>query len=251
MVRGIAVVTGASSGIGAATARRLAKDGFEVLVAARREDRLRELAEEIGGRTMRLDITDPESVAELAARLDSCDVLVNNAGGALGAEPVAAADPADWLRMFEVNVLGTLRVTQALLPLLRAGAGGTIVTVTSTAGFVNYETGGGYSAAKHAERAFVETLRLELCGEPVRVIEVAPGMVHTDEFALNRFRGDAAKAADVYARVDRPLTADDVAECIALAVGLPPHVNVDQLVVRPLAQAAQHKLHRGHLFPSI
>jgi|SRR5215211_317240 len=251
MVRGIAVVTGASSGIGAATARRLAKDGFEVLVAARREDRLRELAEEIGGRTMRLDITDPESVAELAARLDSCDVLVNNAGGALGAEPVAAADPADWLRMFEVNVLGTLRVTQALLPLLRAGAGGTIVTVTSTAGFVNYETGGGYSAAKHAERAFVETLRLELCGEPVRVIEVAPGMVHTDEFALNRFRGDAAKAAGVYARVDRPLTADDVAECIALAVGLPPHVNVDQLVVRPLAQAAQHKLHRGHLFPSI
>jgi len=251
MVRGIAVVTGASSGIGAATARRLAKDGFEVLVAARREDRLRELAEEIGGRTMRLDITDPESVAELAARLDSCDVLVNNAGGALGAEPVAAADPADWLRMFEVNVLGTLRVTQALLPLLRAGAGGTIVTVTSTAGFVNYETGGGYSAAKHAERAFVETLRLELCGEPVRVIEVAPGMVHTDEFALNRFRGDAAKAAGVYARVDRPLTADDVAECIALAVGLPPHVNVDQLVVRPLAQAAQHKVHRGHLFSSI
>lgn len=251
MVRGIAVVTGASSGIGAATARRLAKDGFEVLVAARREDRLRELAEEIGGRTMRLDITDPESVAELAARLDSCDVLVNNAGGALGAEPVAAADPADWLRMFEVNVLGTLRVTQALLPLLRAGAGGTIVTVTSTAGFVNYETGGGYSAAKHAERAFVETLRLELCGEPVRVIEVAPGMVHTDEFALNRFRGDAAKAAGVYAGVDRPLTADDVAECVALAVGLPQHVNVDQLVVRPLAQAAQHKVHRGPLFPSI
>ncbi|MDQ1646230.1 MAG: hypothetical protein QOJ50_2414 [Cryptosporangiaceae bacterium] len=243
-----AVVTGASSGIGAATARRLAKDGYEVLVAARREDRLAALAQEIGGRAIRLDVTDPESVAALAAAVTSCDVLVNNAGGAFGADQVASADPAEWQQMFDVNVLGTLRVTKALLPALRSGDGGTIVTITSTAAFVNYEGGAGYSAAKHAEHALTETLRLELCGEPVRVIEIAPGMVRTDEFALNRFHGDAGKAAAVYANVDRPLTAEDVAECVSLAVGLPQHVNVDQLVVRPLAQAAQHKVHRAPLF---
>ncbi|MCW2502793.1 MAG: hypothetical protein JWO79_1077 [Actinomycetia bacterium] len=243
-----AVVTGASSGIGAATARRLAKDGYEVLVAARREDRLAALAREIGGRAIRLDVTDPESVAALAAAVTSCDVLVNNAGGAFGADQVASADPAEWQQMFDVNVLGTLRVTKALLPALRSGDGGTIVTITSTAAFVNYEGGAGYSAAKHAEHALTETLRLELCGEPVRVIEIAPGMVRTDEFALNRFHGDAGKAAAVYGGVDRPLTAEDVAECVSLAVGLPQHVNVDQLVVRPLAQAAQHKVHRAPLF---
>ncbi|WP_018348626.1 SDR family oxidoreductase [Longispora albida] len=245
-----ALVTGASSGIGAATARRLAKDGFEVVVAARRTDRLAALAGETGARAIRLDVTDPASVSELAAALTSCDLLVNNAGGALGAEQTAHADPAEWEHMFQVNVLGTLRVTQAVLPLLRAGDGGTIVNITSTAAFVNYEGGGGYSAAKHAERALTETLRLELCGEPVRVIEIAPGMVHTEEFALNRFHGDADRAAAVYSGVDRPLTAEDVAECVALAVSLPQHVNIDQLVVRPLAQAAQHKVHRGQLFRS-
>lgn len=243
-----AVVTGASSGIGAAVARRLAKEGFEVVAVARRADRLHRLAQEAGARPYPLDVTDDASVRRFAARLDSCDVLVNNAGGALGADPVAEADVTDWERMYAVNVLGTLRVTQALLPLLRAGRGGTVVTVTSTAAFAAYEGGGGYCAAKYAARALSETLRLELCGEPVRVVEVAPGMVHTEEFALNRMRGDAERAAAVYERVDRPLTADDVAECVALAVRLPQHVNVDRLVVRPLAQAAQHKLHRGLLF---
>ncbi|ARZ68877.1 SDR family oxidoreductase [Streptomyces sp. HU2014] len=243
-----AVVTGASSGIGAATARRLAASGYEVVVLARREERLTELAEEIGGRALTVDITDAAAVKAALATLDSCDVLVNNAGGALGADHVAGADPDHWQWMFDVNVLGTLKVTQTLLPLLRAGGGGTIVTITSTAAFVNYEGGAGYSAAKHAEHALTETLRLELSGEPVRVIEIAPGMVKTDEFAVNRFEGDATKAASVYADVDRPLTAEDVAECVALAVGLPQHVNVDQLVVRPLAQAAQHKIHRGRLF---
>jgi NADP-dependent 3-hydroxy acid dehydrogenase YdfG len=245
---GTAVVTGASSGIGAATARRLAKDGYTVVAAARRIDRLERLAAEVGGRAVRLDVTDQASVDALAAGLDDADVLVNVAGGAFGGDPVAEADPADWQKMFELNVLGTLRVTRALLPLLRAGAGGTIVNLTSTAAYVNYEGGGGYTAAKHGQHALSETLRLELAGTPVRVIEVAPGMVKTDEFALNRFGGDAERAAAVYRDVDRPLTAEDVAECVALTVGLPLHVNVDQLVVRPLAQAAQHKVHRGPLF---
>jgi NADP-dependent 3-hydroxy acid dehydrogenase YdfG len=243
-----AVVTGASSGIGAATARRLAKAGFEVVAVARREDRLVRIAEETGGRALTVDVTDAAAVGEMAAVVGLCDVLVNNAGGAWGADPVADGDPAEWRRMFEVNVLGTLHVTQALLPLLRAGDGGTIVNITSTAAYVNYEGGAGYSAAKHAQHALTETLRLELCGQPVRVIEIQPGMVRTDEFSVNRFRGDAERAAAVYAGVDRPLTAEDVAECVALAVGLPQHVNIDQLVVRPLAQAAQHKVHRAPLF---
>ncbi|WP_329148202.1 SDR family oxidoreductase [Streptomyces sp. NBC_01456] len=243
---GKVVVTGASSGIGAATVRRLTKDGFDVVAVARRADRLAALAAETGAQAHPLDITDDDAVRQFAAGLDSCDVLVNNAGGALGAEQVALAAPDDWAHMFSVNVLGTLRMTQALLPLLRAG-GGTVVTITSTAAFTNYEGGGGYSAAKHAEHALSETLRLELCGAPVRVIEVAPGMVHTEEFALNRLRGDAAGAAALYENVDAPLSADDVAQCVSLVVGLPQHVNVDRMVVRPLAQAAQHKLHRGPL----
>ncbi|MFL6127931.1 MAG: SDR family oxidoreductase [Mycobacteriales bacterium] len=246
---GIAVVTGASSGIGAATARRLAADGWSVVVAARREDRLAELAAEIGARPLPLDVTDQASVDAFAAALHECDVLVNNAGGAVGLDPVAAGDPAGWRWMYEVNVLGTLRMTRALLPLLRAGAGGTVVNVTSTAAFVNYEGGGGYSAAKHGQHALTETLRLELAGVPVRVIEIAAGMVRTEEFSVKRFGGDTEKAAAIYAGVDRPLTADDVAACIVLTVGLPLHVNVDLLVVRPLAQAAQHKVHRGPLFP--
>lgn len=248
-VSGTAVVTGASSGIGSAVVRRLVKDGFDVVAVARREDRLRRLAEETGARVQVLDLTDADAVRGFGTALDTCDVLVNCAGGALGAERVDSASTEDWQWMFEVNVLGTQRITQAVLPLLRTGRGGTIVNVTSTAAFTAYEGGAGYSAAKYAERALSETLRLELCGEPVRVIEVAPGMVHTEEFALNRFRGDAERAAALYQDVDHPLTADDVAECIALAVGLPLHVNIDQLVVRPLAQAAQHRLHRGALLP--
>lgn len=243
----VAVVTGASSGIGAASARRLAADGHHVVVAARRTERLERLAADIDGRAGTLDVTDPASVAALAASLDRLDVLVNAAGGALTAAPVADVDPDAWERSFQLNAVGTLRVTQALLPLLRADGGGSIVTISSTAASVNYEGGGEYCAAKHAVQALTQTLRLELCGERVRVIEIAPGMVKTDEFALNRFGGDADKAAAVYAGVDRPLVAEDVAECVAWVVSLPPHVNIDQLTVRPLAQAAQHKVHRGPL----
>jgi NADP-dependent 3-hydroxy acid dehydrogenase YdfG len=245
-----AVVTGASSGIGAATARRLVADGYEVIAAARREDRLESLAKEVGVRPVRLDVTDADSVRAFAATIGELDVLVNNAGGAFGADPVATGDPADWLAMFQVNVMGTLYVTQALLPVLTAGRGGTIVNLTSTAAYVNYEGGGGYSAAKHAEHALTETLRLELAGKPVRVIEIQPGMVKTDEFALNRFGGDQAAVDKLYGDVDHPLTAADIADCIGLCVGLPLHVNVDQMVLRPVAQAAQHKLHRGPLFPA-
>ncbi|GAB2582761.1 SDR family NAD(P)-dependent oxidoreductase [Streptomyces capparidis] len=244
-----AVVTGASSGIGAATARRLAEQGYRVVLAARRAERIEALAAELTGRGLDavarpLDVTDRAAVDSFAAGLDRCDVLVNNAGGAFGTEPVATADPADWTAMYEINVLGTLHVTQALLPALRAGGDGTIVVLSSTAGFVAYEGGGGYVAAKHAEHAMAATLRLELCGEPVRVIEVAPGMVRTDEFAVKRFRGDAEAAAAVYQGVAEPLTADDVADTVAWAVTRPSHVNIDLLVVRPRAQAAQHKVHR-------
>ena len=241
----IAVVTGASSGIGAATARRLAAEGFEVVAAARRRDRLDALAAEVPGvRPVTLDVTSAESVASLAASLDDVAVLVNNAGGAIGMEPVAAADPADWLRMYETNVLGAMRVTQALLPALEAGSGGHVVVVGSIAGRGVYEGGGGYTAAKHAAAALVETLRLELNGTPVRVTEVAPGMVQTEEFSLVRFRGDRAAADRVYQGVPDPLTAEDIADCIAFAVTRPPHVNIDLLVVRPRAQAANHKVHR-------
>lgn len=243
-----ALVTGASSGIGAATARRLAADGFDVIVAARRLDRLEELAATIGAHAIQLDVTDDGSVAALAEQVGELDVLINNAGGAFGLEPVAEGRLEDWQQMYDVNVLGTLRVTQALLPRLRARPHATIVNLTSTAGLVSYEGGGGYTAAKHAERSLTETLRLELNGEPIRVVEIAPGMVHTEEFSRNRFRGDQHRADNAYADVDRPLLAEDVAACIAFAVELPPHVNVDQLVVRPVAQAAQHKTFRGKIF---
>jgi len=242
--RPVAVVTGASSGIGAATARRLAADGFDVVCAARRDDRISALAAEIGGRAVVLDVTSPESVGALAAAVPTCALLVNAAGGAVGAESVADADPADWQTMYDSNVLGVLRVTQALLPALVASGAGHVIVVGSTAGRVVYEGGGGYAAAKHATAALVETLRLELCGQPVRVTEIAPGMVRTEEFSLVRFRGDAQRAAKVYEGVANPLTADDVADCIAWCATRPAHVNVDLLVVRPLAQAAQHKVHR-------
>jgi NADP-dependent 3-hydroxy acid dehydrogenase YdfG len=244
-----AVVTGASSGIGAATAARLAEAGYHVVLAARRTDRIDEVAKQIrerGGQAEahRLDVTDRPAVDALAASLDSCHVLVANAGGAIGADTVADSSPADWRTMFEVNVLGTLHTTQALLPKLVASGDGTIVVLSSTAGFVAYEGGGGYVAAKHAEHAIAATLRLELCGEPVRVIEIAPGMVKTAEFALNRFHGDADKAAAVYAGVSEPLTDEDIADAIAWTVTRPAHVNIDLMVMRPLAQAAQHKVCR-------
>jgi len=249
----IAVVTGASSGIGAASARRLATEGFHVVVAARRPDRLDKLAHEItdsGGAVTAVpaDVTRDEDVTALAATVADLDgdleLLVNIAGGAFGADPVADASVDDWRRMFDVNVLGTLRVTKALLPALIASGRGTVIVMGSTAADIVYEGGGGYTAAKHAVAALTGTLRLELSGEPVRVIEIDPGMVRTDEFALVRFRGDASKAAAVYAGVAEPLVADDIADCVAWCATRPHHVNVDKLVIRPLAQAAQHKVHR-------
>lgn len=244
MTRGTAVVTGASSGIGAATARRLAAEGYDVVAAARRRDRLDALCAETGARAVTLDVTSADSVAALAADVAEVTVLVNNAGMALGMEEVAEADPDDWRAMYEVNVIGSMRVTQALLPALVASGRGHVVVMGSTAGRLVYEGGGGYTAAKHAEAALAGTLRLELNGQPVRVTEIAPGMVATDEFSLKRFGGDVARAAKIYEGVDAPLTADDVADCVAWCVTRPEHVNVDLLVVKPLAQAAQHKVHR-------
>ncbi|WP_046734128.1 SDR family NAD(P)-dependent oxidoreductase [Streptomyces humi] len=245
----IAVVTGASSGIGAATARGLAAAGYRVVLTARREDRIEALAKELTeaghqATAFPLDVTDRAAVDEFATAFQSIAVLVNNAGGALGADPVATGDPADWRTMYETNVIGTLNVTQALLPKLEASGDGTVVVVSSTAGHGTYEGGGGYVAAKHGSHVLAETLRLEIVGRPVRVIEIAPGMVKTDEFALTRFGGDAEKAAKVYQGVAEPLTADDVAETITWAVTRPSHVNVDLLVLRPRAQASNTKVHR-------
>ena len=241
----IAVVTGASSGIGAATARALAADGYQVICAARRRDRIEALADEIGGRAVACDVTDRESVAGLAREVGGeLHVLVNNAGGAFGSDPVESADPDQWRAMYDVNVLGLLHVTQALLPALRASGDGLIVNVGSTAGRIAYEGGAGYTAAKHGTQVVTETLRLELCGEPIRVSEIAPGMVRTDEFATVRFGGDQEKADAVYAGVPDPLVAEDVAQAIAWVASRPSHVNIDELVIRPRAQAAQHKVHR-------
>ncbi|GAA1916477.1 SDR family NAD(P)-dependent oxidoreductase [Nocardioides lentus] len=240
-----AVVTGASSGIGAATARHLAAEGFHVYCAARRADRVAELAEEIGGTAVTCDVTDAAQVADLAAAVgDRLDVLVNNAGGAFGSAPVAQADAEQWRAMYEVNVIGLMQVTRALLPALTASGAGIICNVGSTAGRVAYEGGAGYTAAKHGTQVVTETLRLELWDQPVRVTEIAPGMVHTDEFSLVRFGGDQDKADAVYAGVKEPLVADDVADAITWMVTRPSHVNVDELVIRPRAQAAQHKVHR-------
>ncbi|MFC9058725.1 SDR family NAD(P)-dependent oxidoreductase [Streptomyces sp. NPDC057074] len=245
----IAVVTGASSGIGAATARQLAAAGYRVVLTARRKDRVEALAEEIQAAGHQataypLDVTDRAAVDEFATAFKTIGVLVNNAGGALGADPVATGDPEDWRRMYETNVLGTLNLTQALLPKLEASGDGTVVVVSSTAGFATYEGGAGYVAAKHAEHVLAETLRLEIVGRPVRVVEIAPGMVKTEEFALTRFAGDQDKAAKVYQGVTAPLTADDVADTITWAITRPAHVNIDLLVVRPRAQASNTKVHR-------
>ncbi len=243
-----AVVTGASSGIGEATVRRLRADGWDVVAVARRADRLEALAAETGAVAVAVDVTRDEDVArlaELVAAAGPVHAVVNNAGGALGLDPVATGALADWRAMYEVNVLGSLRVTQALLPGLRASGRGDIVLVTSTAGHGTYPGGGGYVAAKHAERTIAETLRLELVGEPVRVIEIAPGMVATDEFSLVRFGGDAARAAATYAGVDAPLRADDIADAIAWCLTRPHHVNVDSMVIRPRAQASNTVIARS------
>lgn len=220
-----------------------------MVLAARRLGKLEAVAARIaaaGGsaQVSQLDVTDRTQVEALAATLTRCDVLIANAGGAIGGDQVADASPDDWLTMYESNVLGTLHMVQALLPKLIASGDGTLLIMGSTAGFTAYEGGGGYVAAKHGTHAIAATLRLELCGQPVRVIEIAPGMVRTDEFALTRFRGDAAKAAAVYAGVAEPLTAEDVADAVAWAVTRPAHVNVDLMVLRPRAQAAQHKVYR-------
>ncbi len=245
--REYAVVTGASSGIGAATARTLAAHGYHVIAAARRMDRLAELvASNENIEAVELDVTNQSSVDALAHLLSDkpVTVVVSNAGGSFDGSLLLESDVESWLKTFDVNVLGSVRVIKALTPLLRKSGRGIIVVVTSTAGHVTYETGGSYTAAKHAEKALVQTLRLELNGEPIRVTEIAPGMVKTDEFALNRFAGDSAKAAKVYEGVEAPLTADDVAEAIRWSIMLPDHFNVDSMTIRPVAQAAQHKVHR-------
>lgn len=241
-----AVVTGASSGIGAATARALADAGYHVFCAARRAERIEALAAEIGGTAVVTDVTSPASVEGLAAAVGSrLDVLVNNAGGAFGLAPVAEADTDQWRRMYDVNVIGLMQVTRALLPALIASSAGAIVNVGSTAGRIAYEGGAGYTAAKHGTQVVTETLRLELWDQPVRVMEIAPGMVRTDEFGLVRFGGDAERAKAVYAGVAEPLVAEDIADAIAWMATRPAHVNIDSLVIKPRAQASQHKVHRG------
>ena len=240
----IAVVTGASSGIGEATARSLAEAGYRVFCAARRADRIESLAAEIGGVAVPCDVTDAAAVEHLAAEIGGrCELLVNNAGGALGQKPVSEAEIDAWRRMYDVNVLGAARVTRALLPALDA-AEGTVVFVTSTAAEAAYEGGAGYCGVKSAERALAGSLRLELFDRPVRVCEISPGMVRTEEFSLTRFDGDRARADAVYAGVPEPLVADDIADAIRWMATRPAHVNIDRLVIRPRAQAANHKVHR-------
>jgi NADP-dependent 3-hydroxy acid dehydrogenase YdfG len=247
MAERIAVVTGASSGIGAATARGLAAVGFQVVAGARRTGRLQALAEEVGATALPLDVTDPASIeafrAAVAERHGRADLLVNNAGLAAGLDPIAEGEDRDWQVMLDTNVLGLLRVTRAFLPLLRAAPHAHIVNLGSIAGFEVYPGGVGYTASKHAVRAVTGTLRLELNGEPIRITEIAPGMVET-EFSEVRFGGDSGRAAGVYAGV-QPLTADDIADCIVWAVTRPPHVDIDLMVVRPVAQAAAYLVARS------
>jgi NADP-dependent 3-hydroxy acid dehydrogenase YdfG len=240
------VVTGASSGIGAATAQLLAREGFQTVLGARRKERLEKVAAESNGIALELDVTDPKSVERFAAavteRYGMCHVLVNNAGLALGLSPIAETPDGDWAEMLEVNVLGLLRVTRAMLPLLRKAPTGHIVNLGSIAGFEVYRGGAGYAATKHAVRAISRTLRIELNGEPIRVTEIAPGLVET-EFSLVRFRGDEKAANEPYRGLE-PLSADDVADCIVFAVTRPPHVDIDEIVIRPLAQANAVTVHR-------
>ena len=239
----VAVVTGASSGIGAATARALAAAGFVVVAGARRIDRVRKVATSIGATALPLDVGDAASVEAFAAQVPRCDVLVNNAGGALGLEPLADADEQQWRTMWESNVLGLMLMTRALLPKLRASGNGHIVNIGSIAGIEVYPGGSGYTSVKHAVQAITQTLRIELLGERVRVTEIDPGMVET-EFSVVRFAGDEARAAKVYEGMT-PLTADDIADCVTWAVTRPPHVDIDQIVVRPTAQATATQVARG------
>jgi NADP-dependent 3-hydroxy acid dehydrogenase YdfG len=240
--RGTAVVTGASSGIGAATAAALADAGFDVVVGARREDRLAEVAEPIGARALPLDVTDDRSVAAFAAEVPECSVLVNNAGGALGLDRIEDADLDRWQRMYDTNVLGSLRMTRALLPALRASGDGLVVVMGSIAGSQAYVGGAGYNAAKFGQRAFAEALRKELFTEPIRVTEIEPGIVET-EFSLVRFDGDEERAAKVYDGVDA-LTAQDVAECVAFVATRPGRVNIDQMVVLARDQLGATQINR-------
>ena len=238
----VAVVTGASSGIGAATARVLAAQGFHVVVGARRLDRLATLASEIGGTALPLDVTDPDSCAAFCAALPRCDVLVNNAGGAKGTTTVMDADESQWRWMWETNVLGTLRMTRGLMPMLVASGDGLVVTITSVAALEAYDNGSGYTSAKHAQAVLHRTLRGEFLGEPVRFTEIAPGLVET-EFSLVRYDGDAEAADAVYAGVE-PLVADDIAEIVGFVASRPPHVNLDQIVVKPRDQHSAKRVHR-------
>lgn len=249
-----AVVTGGSSGIGAATVRLLRERGWQVVAVARRADRLAALAAETGCEVVVADLTEASAVDALrdhVAATGPIHAIVTVAGGAIGTATVETADAADWMRMFDINVLSAQRVISALLPALRDGARergvGDILALTSTAGQVAYESGGGYNAAKFALRGMMGALRLELAGEPLRVMQLAPGMVKTDEFALNRFGGDPEKVDALYAGVEHPLLADDMAAIIVHALESPSHVNLDEITVRPVAQAAQHKLVRGPL----
>lgn len=244
----IAVVTGASSGIGRATAQLMAATGWTVYAVARRAERLEELARDCGVHPVALDITDRDAVAEQAARIldesgGQLDALVNISGGALGLDSVADADPDGWQAMFDLNVVGTLNMVKAFLPALRANGQGTVLNLTSTAAEAGYEGGAGYNAAKFGERALTETLRLEEAENNVRVIEIRPGMVRTEEFSLNRLGSDEA-AAKVYAGVEKPLLAEDVAQTVTFAVNIPHHINLDHITLRPVAQAAQYKVIR-------
>jgi NADP-dependent 3-hydroxy acid dehydrogenase YdfG len=249
--RPLALITGGGTGIGAAIARRLANDGFDVVVAGRRRDKLDQVVDAIAdhagpvARAVVMDVTDAESVTAAVATLERCDVVVNNAGGALGVTRVEDGDPDEWEQMFATNVVGTMRVVQAVLPLLRRSARATIIDISSIAGERVYEGGAGYVAAKHGTSVVSETLRLELNGENIRVTDIRPGMVRTEEFSLTRLHGDQEAADKVYAGVDRPLAAEDIAECVGFVVGLPQHVNIDTMVIKPVAQAAPHKVHRG------
>lgn len=241
----VAVVTGASSGIGAATVKALVGEGFTVVATARRRDRLETLAASTPGvEIFPADLTvqsDVDALAQFCAN-KKVELLVNCAGGAFDSATVLDGDPEIWKKTYDINVIATLRVTKAITPLMKEK--GHIVIVSSTAGHRAYENGGSYVAAKFAETSVAHTLRLELNGKPIRITEIAPGMVKTDEFAVNRFAGDTTKAAKVYEGVNAPLTAEDVAESIRWSVALPEHFNVDSMVIRPVAQAANHKVHR-------
>ena len=238
----VAVVTGASSGIGAATVAALASAGFQVIGGARRLERVQEVVSPFGGEAHALDVTDPESVEAFVQAVPRLNLLVNNAGLALGVQPIADPDEEMWRTMFETNVLGVLRMTRSFLPALLASGDGHVINVGSIAGFETYAGGGGYTASKHAARALTRTLRLELLGKPVRVTEIAPGLVET-EFSIVRFEGDEERASSVYDGME-PLTGPDIAECIAWAASRPPHVNIDEILVRPRAQATAHHVHR-------